>query len=89
MKKYNKAIGNTGETLAKDFLLRNGFKIRDLNYRCPLGEIDIIAFKNDILCFVEVKARYYLNYGFPMEAVTQKNYIEFIKYVTGICLKNL
>ena len=33
MKKYNKAIGNYGETLASDFLINNGYNILDINYR--------------------------------------------------------
>ena len=48
MKKYNKAIGNYGETLAGDFLINNGYNILDINYRNKYGEIDIICRKNNI-----------------------------------------
>ncbi|MEK7502834.1 MAG: YraN family protein [Patescibacteria group bacterium] len=48
--------GNTGEKLAVRFLKDRGFNIIETNYRKKWGEIDIIAEKNDILHFVEVKA---------------------------------
>jgi putative endonuclease len=50
------AVGNLGENLACKFLMKHGFKIRDRNYRKKWGEIDIVASKNGILHFVEVKS---------------------------------
>ena len=49
MKNYNKAIGKYGESIARDFLINNGYKILDMNYRNRYGEIDIISIKNDII----------------------------------------
>ena len=52
----NKIIGKYGEEIAKNFLIKNGFEIIETNYRYSrIAEIDIIASKNDILHFVEVK----------------------------------
>ncbi len=48
-------IGNTGEDMACNFLIKHGFKILDRNYRKKWGEIDIVSTKNDIIHFVEVK----------------------------------
>ncbi|MEX0918964.1 MAG: YraN family protein [Candidatus Paceibacterota bacterium] len=48
-------IGRLGEDLAAEYLKKNKFKIKEINYWKPWGEIDIIAVKNDILHFVEVK----------------------------------
>lgn len=48
----------------------NGYKIICLNYRCLFGEIDIIAHKDDVFVFVEVKTRSNNKMGFPVEAVT-------------------
>lgn len=48
-------IGNLGEDLACKFLMKQGFKIVDRNYRKKWGEIDIVAEKNNILHFIEVK----------------------------------
>lgn len=49
--------GNIGEDAAAEFLEKNGYKILERNYSVRGGEIDIIAQKNDILAFVEVKTR--------------------------------
>ena len=50
----NKIIGKYGEELAKDFLIKQGFKILEMNYRYSrIAEIDIIAFKKDVLHFIE------------------------------------
>lgn len=50
-----KTVGNEGENRAADYLVSKGFEIIERNWRTNRGEIDIIAFKNDILAFVEVK----------------------------------
>ena len=51
----NKKIGNDGEKRAADYLTENGYKILFKNWRLSGGEIDIIAIKDDVLVFVEVK----------------------------------
>ena len=63
-------IGRAGEAAAVDFLKRNGYKIIQRNYKNKLGEIDIIAKDNNVLCFIEVKTRTNFNYGYPQEAIT-------------------
>jgi putative endonuclease len=49
-------IGQIGENMACKFLEKHGFEILDRNYRKKWGEIDIVAKKDGILRFVEVKA---------------------------------
>jgi putative endonuclease len=49
-------IGKTGENIAVTFLMKQGFTILDRNYRIPQGEIDIVAKKDNVLRFVEVKS---------------------------------
>jgi len=56
MGKHNE-LGEKGEKLAVDFLLKNGYHIMRKNYRYLKAEIDIIAKKNDVLAIVEVKTR--------------------------------
>ena len=51
-----KRIGMLGETIASEYLQRKGFKILDRNYRKPWGEIDIIAERDEIVRFIEVKS---------------------------------
>jgi putative endonuclease len=53
----NKDIGTAGEDKACRFLRWHGFHIMERNYRCPLGEVDIIAGKGGKLVFCEVKTR--------------------------------
>ncbi|NLM20568.1 MAG: YraN family protein [Peptococcaceae bacterium] len=50
-------LGNLGENLAVEHLQREGLKILARNYRCPKGEMDIIARDGDCLVFVEVRTR--------------------------------
>ena len=78
-----KTIGNFGENEAEKFLRKNGYKILERNYTTKLGEIDIIAQKDDYICFVEVKTRSNENYGTPRDAVNyhkQKKIISVAKY---------
>lgn len=52
-----KDIGDWGESIAGDFLKRQGFNIVERNYHTTVGEIDIIAKKGDDFYFIEVKTR--------------------------------
>jgi len=61
--------GKEGERIAADFLKKNGYRIVENNYRCPIGEIDIVARDKDDLVFVEVKARKSSTLGYPEQAV--------------------
>lgn len=64
--------GKKGESIARDYLVQNGYQILDTNYRNKIGEIDIIALNNNILIFVEIKTRTNTNYGYAYEAVNYK-----------------
>jgi putative endonuclease len=50
-------LGNTGEDLAAEYLTKTGYKILFRNWKWGRNEIDIIATKDDIIAFVEVKTR--------------------------------
>lgn len=63
------ALGKRGENISVKFLKKQGYKIIKRNYRCSLGEIDIVAKDKNILCFVEVKTRETEEYGLPEEAI--------------------
>lgn len=66
------AIGKEGEKIAADFLKKNGYRITEANYRCPVGEIDLIARDGDEVVFVEVKTRRSSALGYPEQAVGAK-----------------
>jgi len=65
-----KETGILGERLARDFLKKRGYHIIETNYRCPEGEIDIIARHEDYLVFVEVRTKKSLEFGTPEESIT-------------------
>ena len=63
-------IGILGEKAARDFLGENGYDIIETNYRCPEGEIDIIAQQEETLVFIEVRTKSGWRYGSPEESIT-------------------
>ena len=65
-----RGLGKTGEELAARALVERGYAIVARNWRCPLGELDIIARDGDCLVFVEVKTRTGDGFGGLPEAVT-------------------
>lgn len=62
--------GTLGERLAGDFLGKNGYRIIERNYRCPGGEVDIVARQQDTLVFVEVRTKRSRRFGSPEESIT-------------------
>ncbi len=68
----NKIKGKYGEEIAVNYLIKNGCKIVEKNYRFSrYGEIDIIALDGSTLCFIEVKTRTSDRFGAPFEAITK------------------
>ncbi|MCL2057486.1 MAG: YraN family protein [Oscillospiraceae bacterium] len=66
-----RAVGRAGEEAARKFLADQGYRILFNNFRYGrYGEIDIIAIKSGVVCFVEVKSRASAAYGTPAEAVS-------------------
>ena len=61
--------GKKGEELAVAHLQKLGYRILERNYRCPLGEIDIVAKEKNTIVFVEVKSRKSEQFGDPELAV--------------------
>ena len=64
------AWGRYGEELAAQHLQNQGFVVLDRNWRCDVGEIDIVARDGDTLVVCEVKTRSGSGFGSPLEAVT-------------------
>ncbi|MDD2402562.1 MAG: YraN family protein [Clostridia bacterium] len=63
------ALGRIAENFATEYIVERGYRIRERNFRCSFGEIDIIAEENDTLVFVEVRSKQNCNYGLPQETV--------------------
>ena len=71
--------GNTGETLAADFLQQKGFEVVVRNYRYKHSEIDLIVKQNNMLVFVEVKTRSSSSYGEPEAFVDSRKASKIIE----------
>jgi len=72
MKSAHYHTGKEGEAMAVNYLQENGFTILHCNWRFARYETDIIAVKEDLLHFVEVKTRRTSTFGHPEESVSAK-----------------
>ncbi len=70
MYKQHLTLGKSGEELAVALLEESGYRILARNYKTKLGEIDIVAYDKDTICFVEVKTRHSDKHGTPQEAIS-------------------
>ena len=69
-------LGDQGEEIGVSYLQSKGYVILERNYRTNKGEIDIIAYKEDVVFFIEVKTRSSNIHGYPEEAVTPRKLIK-------------
>ncbi len=65
-------LGAYGEALATRYLRETGMTVLDRNWRCELGEIDLVLREGSALVVCEVKTRSSLAFGAPIEAVTRQ-----------------
>lgn len=77
MARHNET-GQLGEQLAEKWLTEKGYKMIEKNWKYGKLEIDIIAAKNDLLHFFEVKTRRTNTFGYPEELVDRKKLYHFI-----------
>ncbi|MDD2482875.1 MAG: YraN family protein [Candidatus Shapirobacteria bacterium] len=71
-KKENYNKGKNGEEMAKNFLLKKGFELIEMNYENVIGEIDLIMIDKDWLVFVEVKLKVGDKFGNPEEMINKR-----------------
>jgi putative endonuclease len=67
---HNSNLGSYGERVAAQRLVDQGMVLVDRNWRCELGELDLVLRDGSVLVFCEVKTRSSAAYGHPLEAVT-------------------
>ena len=67
-------LGRKGEQLGEDYLANCGYSILFRNWRYGRSEIDLVAAKDNVLHFIEVKCRNASPFGFPEDSVTKKKF---------------
>ncbi len=82
------SLGLQGEEVAANYLKNKGYQVLERNFRCKMGEIDIIACIHRTLVFVEVKTRRSLNYGLPCEAVNKTKQVHIKRVAAFYAMKN-
>jgi putative endonuclease len=65
-----RSFGNEAEEAAVRFLVAEGWKVLARNWTCRYGELDVVAERGDILCFVEVRMRSTAVWGDPAHTVS-------------------
>ncbi len=85
---YNQKIGKFGERLACDYLIRKGYKILNKNIKLSYQEIDIIAQKNKIIIFIEVKTRTSYKFGAANDTFSSQKMKNLHKAVENYIYKN-
>ncbi|MFC0582708.1 YraN family protein [Micrococcoides hystricis] len=71
---HRQRLGRCGEFIAANYLQALHYRILDQNWTCRSGEIDLVGYGEDHLVFVEVKARTGLDFGHPLEAITEPKF---------------
>ena len=71
-------VGRTGEELAEKYLQKEGYKVREKNFWCRFGEIDLIAVDGDYIVFIEVKTARNKSFS-PQENITAQKRARIIK----------
>lgn len=72
MTKHNQRVGAWGEEKAAAWLAGMGYEVSRRNVRTPYGEIDIVARKDEIVCFIEVKTLTSTKSFFPEDQITAR-----------------
>ncbi|MDD4333436.1 MAG: YraN family protein [Patescibacteria group bacterium] len=85
---YKQTVGQFGEMLAKNYLIRKGYQILDSNVKISYKEIDIIAKNGDFTVFIEVKTRTSSIFGEADEAFSSTKMRRFRTAVANYIFEN-
>ena len=87
---YKNRLGKTGELIAKDYLIKKGYRVVAENFRYERSEIDLVFCDDEknLLVFVEVKTRKNKNFGEPEESVNNAKQVTIRKAAEGFLLGN-
>jgi putative endonuclease len=81
-------LGKLGEDLARERLKDLGYRILKTNYRCSLGEVDVVARDGDVLVFIEIKTRKNESLGQIKEAVNRRKQSKLSKVALAYLKSN-
>jgi putative endonuclease len=81
-------LGREGESLALRRLQELGYRCIARNYRCALGEVDLVARDGDTLVFVEIKTRKGRDLGYAKQAVTERKQRQISKVALAYMKEN-
>lgn len=87
MSKERLRIGKKGEDCAYLFLKKNGYKVIERNYRCCLGEIDLVALDGEILTFIEIKTKTSDFFALPQLSVDRRKQLKVAQIASYYLLK--
>ena len=76
---YKQKLGQRGEEIAAAYLQQQGYLILARNWRCSLGELDIVAREGETLAFVEVRARRGDRFGTAEESITSSKQARLVE----------
>ena len=79
MQGQKQILGKEGERIAEIYLRKKGYRVVERNYRCPVGELDLILLDRRVVVFVEVKTRSDDRFGAPLESVGPRKQKKMIK----------
>ncbi len=85
---HRQRLGAEGERVAAQFLTSAGYRVVERNVRFPVGEVDVIAWDGQTLCFVEVRSTSSEEWGGPLASVTERKRRRLIRaaqwYLQGL-----
>lgn len=79
MQNSKQILGQEGEKTAEKYLRKKGYRLVERNYRCPAGELDLIALDRRVIVFIEVKTRSDESFGSPLESVHRQKQKRMIR----------
>lgn len=88
MKNQKDELGILGESMAAEYLTNLGWRVVSKNFKNDLGEVDIIAWDNKTIVFIEVKTRSSDLYGSPLEAVGKHKQKQLVRVAQSFLKQN-
>lgn len=83
-----KAYGDAAEVQVAQLLVAFGYRIRDRKFMCRYGEVDVIAEKDGVVCFVEVRMRSHAAWGDPAHTVSHAKQRKVVKAALHYMFQN-